>query len=477
MIKKTVLILAILVNIVISSKGNFIADEPSCTLKLKIKNSEGGTIFILKKEHLTGEDQTLVLSNIDKKSKFSLIKFECNSSQIVYFKFKDTSIPLFVEARGIIHISFDATDIDHTIKYKGSNSNINSYLIAKHLKSETFFPLDLKALYSLLPEEFNRLNDLAFSELGEVYKSFVSKNKANDFFRQYDEADIFSQWAIKKMNYPDYHFHFTKEKIDTVDYYSFFNKIPLANSHGLLSDNYVRLLSMYCNFNLRKTLRKTRISIEEEQLSYFNKKDSLVKVLFKNQDIREYFTTEVLLEYLDSGFDDIFQEKLKDAKKEISNTKYLQVAINKFTSLQEIGKGKVAPNFNFTDGNKELSLKSLQGNIVFINIWSLNCHSSMKELPYLQEIQKKFDKNDKIVFLNINNDNDENSLKEYLNTDSKEINGIIGNGKPQLDKSYFITNTPRYILINEQGKIIDSFAPRPSSPQLFPLLKSLLVSN
>ena len=462
-------------------RDNSIAGDGDVTISCKITNPKEGPFFIIKKNALTGEEKTVSSIEIDERKELNTFRFESDSFQLVYLNYQDISVPIFVAQGQNVTLSFDANDINNTIAFTGPESNINNYLVAKHKKLRRSFVSDLRMGYSSSLTDFSKKNDSVYHEFKNLLKMFIpTKNEVNKAFIYYEECDLFARWAILRMNFPDYHFHFTKEKIIlTSDYYHFLNSLPVETSYGLLSENYVNLLSMIIDFEIRRTFKETGLSIKEEQLLYLNKKYDLAKTFVANEVVNEFVTTQRLLSYFNLGFEDSFAEKLQNAKTVFTKNRFLQFAIDQFELRRKIGKGNVAPDFDFTDiQGKKVSLSAYKGQNVFINVWSPGCHGSLEELPSLTEIQKQFKVEDKIIFLNIYNESDIENLKEFIGTNYLAgIHGLAGGWESSFNKLYFINSTPRYILINKEGKVIDPFAPRPSSPELLPLLKSLTTNK
>ncbi len=353
---------------------------------------------------------------------------------------------------------------------------INNYLIAKSNTLNNLFSSNMEENFSLNLDSFLRLNDSAYQEINKLFRDFIPyKVEVNRPFVRYEEWDIFSQLAMMKLKFPEYHFYFTKKKVVLPgNYFDFTTLVSTANNYALLSENYTELLSMIIDSEVRKVAMDTTLSIKEQQELSLNQKYTLAKTFSRNNDINEFLMTQVLFSYLNLGFEENFQEKLNEAESIFINRKYLQFASDRFELLKKIGKGNDSPNFNFIDlDNKKKFLSEFEGHHVFINVWSLGCHSSVKEFPYLRQIQEQF-RDEKFIFLNINNGDDTKNLSEYINTNLGGINGSAGGWNSEFNKLYFVKYIPRYILIDKEGKIVDPFAPRPSSTQLLPLLKSLV---
>lgn len=138
--------------------------------------------------------------------------------------------------------------------------------------------------------------------------------------------------------------------------------------------------------------------------------------------------------------------------------------------------GTKALNFTYENykGSKT-SLEDLEGNLVYIDVWATWCPPCKAEIPYLQELERKFHgKKIKFVSISIDNPNTKNKWKKMIA--DKQMSGIqlFADGDNSLMEAYQISGIPRFLLIDAKGNIINSNAPRPSSGSV---LESLINEN
>lgn len=124
--------------------------------------------------------------------------------------------------------------------------------------------------------------------------------------------------------------------------------------------------------------------------------------------------------------------------------------------------GYLVPNFQFlnVDG-RTVSLKDFEGDYVFIDVWATWCAPCRGEIPHLQKLEKFFQKK-KIVFVSISIDEDVDDWKRMVK--EKELGGvqlILGSDK-RLTEEFGILTIPRFILLDQEGRIIDAYMTRPS---------------
>lgn len=122
------------------------------------------------------------------------------------------------------------------------------------------------------------------------------------------------------------------------------------------------------------------------------------------------------------------------------------------------------------------SLSDFRGKYVFLDIWATWCGPCLAQVPFLKEVEKKYQgKNIQFVGISIDTKEMENAWRKMV-TD-KELDGVqllaIGGWGSSIIKDYQIIAIPRFILIDPEGKIINSNAPHPSSPDLITLFNKV----
>lgn len=139
----------------------------------------------------------------------------------------------------------------------------------------------------------------------------------------------------------------------------------------------------------------------------------------------------------------------------------------------ELKKGDASPTFSYLDINgKTVSLESLKGKIVYIDVWATWCPPCRAELPALKELEEKY--GEKMHFVSISCDQDKSKWEAMVK--EKGLKGVqlhIGADRSFM-QAYAISGIPRFILLDEAGKIISSNMTRPSNPETAKTLEALL---
>lgn len=142
-------------------------------------------------------------------------------------------------------------------------------------------------------------------------------------------------------------------------------------------------------------------------------------------------------------------------------------------------KGDPSPKFNYPDQfGKNVALDDLKGKYVYVDVWATWCGPCKKEIPFLKDLDEEYKGKD-IAFVSLSIDKMEHKekwLKMIKDEDLKGIQIIADKDwNSEFVSAYNIKGIPRFILIDKEGNIIDSNAPRPSDPNLKEVLEELEI--
>ncbi|NLR91145.1 MULTISPECIES: TlpA family protein disulfide reductase [Flammeovirga] len=150
----------------------------------------------------------------------------------------------------------------------------------------------------------------------------------------------------------------------------------------------------------------------------------------------------------------------------------ISVTLFSFTNTPK-GDGDKESLYVFKDleGNT-VDLTEFEGKYVYIDVWASWCGPCLREIPSLQEIEKKYEGKD-IVFVSLSVDQSTDAWKAMVK--KKDLHGNqlhLGTNFKFTDK-FNITSIPRFILLDKKGKVENANAPRPSEEALVALFKDL----
>lgn len=110
-------------------------------------------------------------------------------------------------------------------------------------------------------------------------------------------------------------------------------------------------------------------------------------------------------------------------------------------------------SFSYTNkAGKTASTADLKGKIIFINFWASWCPPCQAEMPSIDALYKKLEKDDRFVFLFINEDDDKQKAKNYIEKHQYSIPLYSRSGN--IPNEIFSGSLPTTIVINKEGKIV-----------------------
>lgn len=145
--------------------------------------------------------------------------------------------------------------------------------------------------------------------------------------------------------------------------------------------------------------------------------------------------------------------------------------------VTNVDPGAIAPDFTYPDtkGNM-VSLSDFKGKVVVIDVWATWCAPCIEQVPFLIKLEKELHKEKDLIFLSISVDKNKDKQKWLNMIKDKNMGGvhIITDGFGKVTNDYKIEGIPRFMIINKDGTIYNSNAPRPSDPAMKDMLIKLL---
>ncbi|MES2807907.1 MAG: TlpA disulfide reductase family protein [Bacteroidota bacterium] len=143
--------------------------------------------------------------------------------------------------------------------------------------------------------------------------------------------------------------------------------------------------------------------------------------------------------------------------------------------MLQFGKGDLAKDFTAVDlDGKKVSLSSLKGKVVYVDIWATWCGPCLDEMPKLEEIKARYKDNPNVVFLSLSIDDDTQIPAWKNNVSKRNANGYQWQINRIKLSAYNVTTIPRSLLIDKDFKMASMAAPMPSAKDLGATIDKLL---
>lgn len=161
-------------------------------------------------------------------------------------------------------------------------------------------------------------------------------------------------------------------------------------------------------------------------------------------------------------------------KEKVKNEEQKNVFLESYSQYLRLEKGRKAPEFSLVDVNgKKQNLSDWLGYYVYIDVWATWCGPCCRELPAFHQLKEQF-KDKPICFISISIDTDEAAWKTKIKNDHLDGIQLRVEKGDTFQADYKISLIPRFILIDQAGKILDAKMSRPSDPKTKEMLSALL---
>jgi len=131
---------------------------------------------------------------------------------------------------------------------------------------------------------------------------------------------------------------------------------------------------------------------------------------------------------------------------------------------EQIRKGVEVPDFAFENADGEtVNLSQLRGKLVYIDVWATWCGPCLREHPHWDQLVADFE-GENIAFLAVSIDNSKDPWLRMLG--EKTMAGlhwfVENNWNSDFAQHFLVQSIPRFILLDEKGRVLEPSAARPS---------------
>ncbi|HSC54735.1 MAG TPA: TlpA disulfide reductase family protein [Phnomibacter sp.] len=170
------------------------------------------------------------------------------------------------------------------------------------------------------------------------------------------------------------------------------------------------------------------------------------------------------------------EEAAAPYKKYLTTPSLQEAYFNALQSVANFKKGSSGYVFAYEDTvGKTVSMKDLKGKVVLVDVWATWCGPCKAEIPHLKKLEEELHGVD-VAFVSISTDKEADKEKWKAFVGKEQLGGIqlyAGGPNNGFSQFYQINAIPRFLVFDQQGKIVTVDAPRPSSPDLKKLLLEL----
>lgn len=392
-------------------------------------------------------------------------------------KIDETFHQIYLESVFDLHIHLDNQDGSTYLKYSGDGSVVNNYLEQSsqvmnkfYRDNPSWFRMNRNTFSNALDSleiAFNiRLEKFDFDQ--KILEVLKTKNKITLInLRQQHRLVNADSYASEKATNSS--FSLSKD----IPFDSYFLELSLLD--------YAQVLDLFLRSEIQEPMFSGKNVDELDSIKDFFPIATSQIIIEKNfpKGISEFLRAKDISYWLASeGISEGLETVYVDFRNDFEDSNYNEQLEEKYNEWLRIGKGQPAPEITgLTLDNDTISLSDLKGKVVYVDVWATWCAPCVKEFPYYKELQERVGERDDIEFLFVSVDQQAEKWVSFLS--EREIpKGIhiregVGFGHPSVQESYNMWGVPRYILIDRNGKIVNSNAPRPSLGRVYELINSL----
>lgn len=327
-----------------------------------------------------------------------------------------------------------------------------------------------KSSYQILEQTWNK-QFTSVTELVETYKHNQTKIKKQDKeFSTYntcfmllksgdyiiqkggegqDISQLIKQISLPGQNDPVVHsFINRQDPVKFTDYYYMIQALKKGEAFNDARDG----ISFGTQF-LNRPLNHNDYTKLEELFSGQNKK------------LQDIYLEKMKFLFRNNGCTDGMAALRPTIEKNIPESPLKNDIIQLYNRYEKIRKGQPAPTPTLKDpSGKEYSFKDFLGKVIVVDVWATWCCSCIENMPSFIELRDEFRDNANVIFLTVSIDRKNAHtkwLKALENNKMLDMLNLITDCTEQspFETEYCIPSVPRHFVINQQGKIVDVYAP------------------
>ena len=307
------------------------------------------------------------------------------------------------------------------------------------------------------PEWHQRLENFK-SRMAPIYRD------ESDFVKQYI---TYSVAEIEQIG----HMKTDVRKSKSIIFGTYFHEKPILYNNV----NYMKLFNQFYSkafaqapTTLEKRLYKAVMLEQRDTLMHLLEKDNYMK----NEQLRELILIKALSEVHRGG--EYPKKNIENILTDIEqNSKYKEhmvIAANVKRKLIKLQRGSLAPELTLKNQFGEtVKLSDFKGKYVYLTFYQESFTKAVAEMKIIPQLIERYGDKEHIEIISICFDENEEDMKAFVK-ENKDFtwNFLHAGYDEELIELYDIRDFPKYVLLDDKGRILQStaYAPTPSGNQI-----------
>ncbi|WP_373524468.1 TlpA family protein disulfide reductase [Aquiflexum sp.] len=434
--------------------------DPTIIVSGKIENLETEDIAIYQDGDIAG-------GKIDEDGNFKLV-FEGDESSSYSLYYGRTNFSLYLSPGDSIYLTADAEDISGTFDVQGDHEKEIRYLFEKDQYDKESGLNNPTDLMGKSKDDYFKTKDSLFALSKVKFEEFKMQENVDPEFITEEEAYFNYAPLGFDLQYPMYHAYVTKKPQDSIDFpndevNAKLAAVPLDQKHLLNVGTYTSLIYKRIS-NLTSEIMKSDSSFASSENAYEKASMLAIDSLLKDKTVKDHFHYNSIKSNLDYRGPVHVEESYEKFMIENESPKYAEKLKKLKDKWEPISPGKDVPDFTFTNiEGEEVKLVDLKGHLVYIDIWATWCGPCIAEHPHWDKMKEEY-KDQPVEFLTVSIDDTREPWEKMVKAKNMEgLQWFAENAwKSDLTQHFMVNAIPRFLLLDEEGKIIDPSADRPS---------------
>lgn len=352
-----------------------------------------------------------------------------------------------------VDVLSDTNMIEKTLAFSGTDANDNRFLNEADWSFNSYAQLrqnNYGFILTLEPDAYKNNADSILNEQVRYLKNYNDTAPLSPRLMEIFRSESVNLALARKIAYPSGHKSFNKDK-DVVlppDYYTFMDSVEIPDNLENVGLPYLRTLHFYLRSKYNQEKKK---GYTEDYLTFLKSQlKKRARYIYMAFSLGADFNSET---YAMFGKGTPYADIKKIVKE-------------KYGHLEGMLPGRPAPLVVFRNMSNESirSSDAFKGKYIYIDFWATWCKPCIKEIPDLVRLKEEY-KGKNIEFVSISVDAGKDEWVDYVNKEKLEglQYWVDEKNKKIYSTAFNINMIPRFVLIDDSGKIIDANAPRPSS--------------